>query len=638
MNKPFYFLAFFLFPAITITAQRIEQDLAKANQLKAEYPEEHVACLLSESVFDFKLETSKEGDKIEVLQKTDQDFISLLDYTNFVTYIFYDKNSEITRLDVRGKNNRKTAITSVDKEYTGNGIFHSDGRIKIYDLDFSTKGELKRSYYSKTFHDIKYFTSVFLQEEYPVSEKKLVFNIPDWLDLELKEMNFEGCTFEKKIDKTPGKTTTVTYVFKNLDAPADESRSYGPTYTMPHILILAKSYKKNGIEINLFKSADDLYAWYHSLVLKTKSNREVLRPIVTKLTANMETDEEKIKAIYYWVQDNIRYIAFEDGIAGFQPEDADKVCSNRYGDCKGMANLTKQMLLIAGFDARLTWVGTRHIAYSYDIPSLAVDNHMICTLIYKGEKTYLDATEEFIPYGDISERIQGRQVMIEDGDSYILETVPVLPASKNSKITTLDLSLEDGQLSGSLKMEFNGESKMGFQRTYQSLSSSYKSDALKVYLTDDDKNISVSEIETMGINNRDTTLVIKAKIRLDNQVSEFDNDIYISLDKDKEFEHFDIDSTRASDVLFSYKILFQTQVTLSIPEGYKVSYFPENLNVSSDDFSFNLVFSYSGNTLVFSKTIGIPNAIVRKQEFKQWNDMIIDLKKIYDDQVILSKI
>ena len=49
---------------------------------------------------------------------------------------------------------------------------------------------------------------------------------------------------------------------------------------------------------------------------------------VKELTATAKTDEEKIKNIYYWVQDNIRYIAFEDGIAGFKPDDSQNVFQN----------------------------------------------------------------------------------------------------------------------------------------------------------------------------------------------------------------------------------------------------------------------------------------------------------------------
>lgn len=80
---------------------------------------------------------------------------------------------------------------------------------------------------------------------------------------------------------------------------------------------------------------------------------------------------EKIEAVFYWVQDNIRYIAFENGIMGFKPEAASKVYQNRYGDCKGMANLLKEMLKICGYDARLTWIGTNDIPYDYKTASLA---------------------------------------------------------------------------------------------------------------------------------------------------------------------------------------------------------------------------------------------------------------------------
>ena len=101
-----------------------------------------------------------------------------------------------------------------------------------------------------------------------------------------------------------------------------------------------------------------------------KDDTAVIKEKTLELTANAKSDEEKIRNIYYWVQDNIRYIAFEDGIAGFKPDEANNVLTKRYGDCKGMANLTRQMLKAAGFDARLTWIGTNHISYDYSTPSL----------------------------------------------------------------------------------------------------------------------------------------------------------------------------------------------------------------------------------------------------------------------------
>ena len=78
-----------------------------------------------------------------------------------------------------------------------------------------------------------------------------------------------------------------------------------------------------------------------------------------------------------------------------------------------MANLLKAMLIEAGFDARLTWIGTKRIAYDYSTPSLAVDNHMICSLVKDGEIIFLDGTEKFNSLGEYANRIQGKQVQLK---------------------------------------------------------------------------------------------------------------------------------------------------------------------------------------------------------------------------------
>src|SRR5690606_25504057 len=145
----------------------------------------------------------------------------------------------------------------------------------------------------------------------------------------------------------------------------------------------------------IFATTQDLYNWYNSLALELKNDKKDLKPLVDSLTKNATTNYQKIQNIFYWIQDNIRYIAFEDGLAGFKPDEAAKVYKNKYGDCKGVANLAKVMLEIAGVDARLTWIGTRGRVYGYSIPSLMVDNHMICTAIDGDTMYHIDPTETF---------------------------------------------------------------------------------------------------------------------------------------------------------------------------------------------------------------------------------------------------
>ncbi len=228
-------------------------------------------------------------------------------------------------------------------------------------------------------------------------KKKISIEIPNWLDMELKEINFEGYNISKKVIPNPKHHSKIyQYTVKDIPARYKDKNAPGTTYTYPHILLLAKSFSVGDTKTTLFENTKDLYAWYKSLVDQLKNENTKLKDKVKELTSNATSDNQKIKNIFYWVQDNIRYIAFEDGIAGFKPAEADDVFTKRYGDCKGMANLTKQMLKEAGFDARLVWIGTKRIAYNYSTPSLSVDNHMICALIKDKDTLFLDSTENTI--------------------------------------------------------------------------------------------------------------------------------------------------------------------------------------------------------------------------------------------------
>ena len=171
---------------------------------------------------------------------------------------------------------------------------------------------------------------------------------------------------------------------------------------------MCKSAEVNGNKLVYFNTVADQYKWYRQLVRDIGDDKTVLEQKAKELTVGISGDIEKIKAIFNWVQHNIRYIAFEDGIAGFRPAKADVVLNKKYGDCKGMANLTRGLLQALGYDARLCWIGTNHVAYDYSTPSMAVDNHMICALFFRGKKYFLDATETNIGFNEYAERIQGR--------------------------------------------------------------------------------------------------------------------------------------------------------------------------------------------------------------------------------------
>ncbi|MGJ8593293.1 MAG: transglutaminase-like domain-containing protein [Aquaticitalea sp.] len=616
-------------------AEPSEAEISVAEQLKLLYPDDHVALQTSSDIVTFDFD--KREKQVTVDQFTEQDYINMDSREDIQMYSFYDGETTIGVFDINYKNGRPTSFNLKDEAYQSSDLFHNDARVKYTNVDFPLKGYRYLTEIRKQYKDIKYFTKLYFNSDYPTVKRIIKIEIPDWLNLELKEMNFEGFTINKEITTDPKKNTkTYIYTMENVPAMFSESNSPGPTYIYPHILILAKSYTYDDAVTALFDSTQDLYNWYKSLVDALENDNSDIKAKVAELTADAKTDEEKIKNIYYWVQDNIRYIAFEDGIAGFKPDEASNVFNKKYGDCKGMANLTKQMLIEAGFDARLTWIGTKHIAYDYSTPNLSVDNHMICALFKDGKTIFLDGTEKFNAYGEYADRIQGKQVMIEDGDKFILQYVPTHEAQFNKENFNYNLKLTDEAIIGQVDKTYSGESRSGLLYYFNSLKNDRKDEYLEHYLNKGNSNIKVSDINTTDLLDRDANIDISYDINIKNAVSSFDDLIYVDLDIDKELSNYELEK-RKTNFIFDSKKDLETNLRLEIPSGYKVSHMPENIAVKSKNYDMSVHFSKEGNAILYKKRFKIKNAQIETTDFEEWNDFIKKLNAIYNEQIILTK-
>lgn len=609
------------------------EDIALAKEIREKHQKDDVALLFSNETvsFDYK------NDNVTVNCNVKERLMNIGHRADIRKYEFYDSQSKIEGFNLTYRNEKDAKFLVKDEFFNRDDLFYADYRVKYMSVDFPVQGYTYNYELNKKYNDVKYFTSMYFQEEYPILKKQITITVPNWLEVEIKEFNFDGFDIKKTSQAdTSHKATVYTYTMQNTDAMTKEASAPGPSYLYPHLLIIAKSHTKDGKKTTLFNATADLYKWYKSLVNTMDENPAALKDKVKELTANAKTDDEKIKNIYYWVQDNIRYIAFEDGLAGFKPESSQNVFAKRYGDCKGMANLTRQMLKEAGFDARLTWIGTKHIAYDYSIPSLCVDNHMICTLFKDGKKYFLDGTEKYNSFGEYANRIQGKEVMIEDGDKYIIEKVPVAASLANKETYNSTFRIDNELLVGKVSGSILGESRASFLYNYNSIKNDKKENALQHYLSGGDKNFGISNIKTSDLANRDKTLTLEYNATLRNKVSSFDNEMYIDLDYEEEFGNLDF-KERKTDYEFSYTRDYESVVTLEVPAGYKVTRLPEALKFTNKDYGIDISYEQKGNTVLYKKYFTIKNGTLKKADFKTWNENIALLNKLYNDQITLTK-
>jgi len=632
-------IAITLLLSFTFYAQRkadpTPEEIAKAKKLKEKYTDDSVALIYSTDDVSFAYD--KKNDKISVLHKIEEKLMNIADRSDILKYYFYDGQSDISSFNVYYRTGKPAYFPIKDEPYKSSGIFHNDSRVQYKNIDFPVKGYSYKVAVKEKIKDVKYFTQLFFTDEYPILKKTIRIEIPNWLDLELKEMNFKGYDIQKKITSNKKQTgKIIEYTLKDIPARFKDKNAPGPTYIYPHLLLLPKSYTIDNNKKVLFKDTKDLYAWYKSLVAQLKNDNKNLKEKVKELTSQAKDDTQKIKNIYYWVQDNIRYIAFEDGIAGFKPDEADNVFTKKYGDCKGMANLTKQMLKEAGFDARLVWIGTKRIAYNYATPSLSVDNHMICALIKDKDTMFLDGTEKYNALGEYAYRIQGKEALIENGDSYFLKKVPELPASANKESIHYNLKLDGENLTGKVSKKYDGERRASIIYILNNLKKDKKDETLKRFLDKENINIKVSDIKISDIEDRESPLKIDYSITVKNAVSSFDGETYITLNIDKELSDFEF-KKRKTAYQFPNKKYLESITELEIPNSLKINYLPKSIAVKTTDFNLSIDYKTEGNKIIYTKKFTIDNAKISPEFFEKWNSFNKKLDKIYNEQIVLIK-
>lgn len=627
-----------------INAQN-DDDIFEANRLKKLFPDDRVAATSVEEEYSF--DKGKSDDKLPVVTATKNTgitFIALRERAGIQYFDFYNSFCKITSFKqlekVKGMFGMKKNYNvgyAIDRSASSSDYFSDDSRVKYFNIGFTGYGDVTRVETEKKFFDSKYLSSIYFNSWFPSKEKIVRIVIPDWLQLDIREFNFEGYKVTKQ--KTQEKNSTIyTYKLQNLQAMKSERRAMGAAYIWPHLVLVVKSFNYDGKTEKGFGDVGDLYNWYKYLYKKCVNKPEELKAKVTELIAGKANDIDKVKSIFYWVQDNIRYIAFEDGLAGFIPATAQEVFKTKYGDCKGMANLMTEMLKLAGLDAYMTWIGTRHIPYDYTLPALCVDNHCISTVVIGGKEYYLDGTEKYVPFGDYAWRIQGKEVLIGKGDKYDVKKVPLMDKEKNKILTQTSFQLKDNLLKGHVKVTLTGEQRTNFHQYYHDLPNDDKKKMIQRFLEFGNRNLVVSNVKTSDLSNREIPVVVEGDIDLSNYIITEDKELYVGIDFfPEDLRGIIPDKDRQQDYELHSAYVSQDETELVLPAGYKIASLPASLEEKGTDYEVSGSYSQKDNKVIFKKTLAFNTGRIRKADFENWKSFTKKLKDFNSNLILIKK-
>ncbi len=163
--------------------------------------------------------------------------------------------------------------------------------------------------------------------------------------------------------------------FRTENRPAIPDESDAPPFSSLAAVVFV-NYDPKGL--SALQSWEEAGHSYHALFDNGEKPETEIASQVQTLSLGESDELSKIDALYTYVSRQIRYVAIEIGIGGYQPHLPADVYKNKYGDCKDKATLLISMLDKIGLRGYPALVGTRgDVEADPAAPTLATFDHMI---------------------------------------------------------------------------------------------------------------------------------------------------------------------------------------------------------------------------------------------------------------------
>ncbi len=628
----------FVLSSICITNGNAQISLGEYNKT---YPGINELVLNDIQSYEFSIEDKK----LKVIQDNHYESIILSEngiqnnqesfsYSELIKLKSYDAYSIVNN---NGKEKKIKVTQSNEKQSQQSDVFYND--VKERHLIFpNLEAGAKKVYNFQTEYVDPFLLHKFVfGSGLPIKNSSLEIKTDKSINIGYKIFNDPNNSIVfSKIEKK-GKWI-YTWTLKDIKPVKYEANSPGFLYTIPHIDVYIKDYTIDDKKTEVLDDVDKLFNYYKGFTKNlNKTENAALKAITKEITANQTDDVTKIKSIFYWVKDNIKYIAFENGYEGFIPREASLVCERKFGDCKDMASIITAMAKYANIkNVTLCWIGSRSIPYTYkELSTPSVDNHMIAVFKNGEEYVFLDATDKETRYGIPTAFIQGKEALFNENDNHKIITVPIVPAEKNEIKENIKLTIDKDRLIGSGKILYNGFSRSHYLSQIGDAVNKMRFDMIKSLVLKGNNKFNLKDYTEENIKDRDLPYVVNFNFDLENYILKVDKELYINLFLDKYFDKLIIEKDRISKYEFDFLSYTNTEYELEIPKNYTVKSFPKNFNLDNNLIKADFVYETKNNKLYLKILLKLKKILLDPADFELWNESIKKLKSNYTETITL---
>lgn len=491
----------------------------------------------------------------------------------------------------------------------------------------------------------------YFQTDIPVRLSEYVLNIPEFLEFVIISRGRELDRNEQFLESGIG-IRNRKYILAVKDAPALKEEAFITTMTdyTAHVIFQISGTVQNGIRqpyLSDWKTVAKQLLEDESFGkrIDRKANFNDAYDKVAPLVASAKTPEEKVKTIYHFVLDHIKW----DGTNGiYQTEPLNKVFELKKGDAAGVNLMLIALLKAFGFDAKPLLVSTREHGQPIELyPIRSQFNYVLAFLKHNDKIQLLDATHHQRPMGLPAIRALNNKGWVVDAEKP--EWVDIAPGrSSSTRMFNITLN-EEGKAIGKIVSAYDGYAALEVREELTKKDDPQSSSQAPEEDKDEDVSATLANIEydSVTIKNLDDiykTLAYNAKVVIPEGGTVNGDFIYLNPVLHPAFDENPFKQTvREYPVDIPYPLSHRYVLNLTIPEGYAVEQMPEQVSLSLPEnggkFTF-LVSKLAGTTRTFqiNSTIQINQVHFEPEEYtaiKKFFDLIIEKQQ---EQLVLKKI
>ena len=390
-------------------------------------------------------------------------------------FVPFNSNSKITSLHgwcipERGKDYEvkdKDAVEVSPPKIEGSELIQ-DVKVKVLNIPAPDPGNIVGYEYEKEERPFALQASWDFQREIPAREAHYSLQLPAGWEFKASWLHYP--------DSPPTQAGANQWQWVVSDLKAIRREDQMPPMDGVAGRMILTYFPPGGAAQNGFSNWQQMGKWYLKLTSGRFDASQDIKAKVATLTALAPSQIAKMRALASFAQHDIRYVAIELGIGGWQPHPAAEVFSHRYGDCKDKATLMAAMLREAGVESNYVVINTERGSVTPDVPAhltafdhviLAIklpdglnDPSLVATLQHPrlGRILFFDPTNELIPFGQIGGYLQANYGLLVTPEGGELVELPQQSSAMNSIQRTAKLTLDStGMLKGEVTETRLGE-------------------------------------------------------------------------------------------------------------------------------------------------------------------------------------